>query len=127
MIISERLRSVREEKNLSQGEIEKRTGLKRCYISRVENGHTIPTIDTLAKFARALEVPLYLFFYDGEGPPEPPPVLHGPRPRDDVWGTEGDSARYLLRLRRLLGVITESDRDLLLHLASQLLRRKKSN
>ena len=125
MLVSERLRSVREEKNLSQGEIERRTGLKRCYISRVENGHTVPTIDTLEKFARALQVPLYVFFYEGEEPPSPPPLPPVPARRDELWGSEGDSARYLLRLRRLLGEISESDRELLLHLAAQLIRRCK--
>ena len=57
MLISDRLRSIREEKNLSQGDIEKRTGLFRCYVSRVENGHTVPAVETIEKFARALEVP----------------------------------------------------------------------
>ena len=66
MIIGDRLRAVREEKELSQGDIEKRTGLLRCYISRVENGHTVPAIETLEKMARALEIPLYQLFYDGE-------------------------------------------------------------
>ncbi len=56
MIIGVRLRALREEKKFSQGEIENRTGLLRCYISRVENGHTIPAVETLEKFARALEV-----------------------------------------------------------------------
>jgi transcriptional regulator with XRE-family HTH domain len=69
VIISDRLRHLREEKNLSQGDIEKRAGLPRCYISRVENGHTVPAIETLEKLARALEVPLYQLFYDGEEPP----------------------------------------------------------
>src|SRR5712691_195765 len=69
MVISNRLRTIREKKDLSQGDIEKRTGLKRCYVSRVENGHTVPSIETLEKMARALEVPLYQFFYDGEAPP----------------------------------------------------------
>jgi transcriptional regulator with XRE-family HTH domain len=55
MIIGDRLRELREEKTLSQGDIEKRTGLLRCYISRVENGHTVPAIETLEKLARALE------------------------------------------------------------------------
>jgi transcriptional regulator with XRE-family HTH domain len=70
MIISDRLRAVREAKNLSQGNIEERTGLLRCYISRVENGHTVPAIETLEKMARALEVPLYQLFYDGKKPPQ---------------------------------------------------------
>src|SRR3954470_20135971 len=72
MIIGDRLRALREEKKLSQGDIEKRTGLLRCYISRVENGHTVPAIETLEKIARALEVPVYQLFYDGEAPPELP-------------------------------------------------------
>ena len=68
MIIGDRLRELREEKKFSQGEVEKRTGLLRCYISRVENGHTIPAVETLEKFAHALEVPMYKLFYDGEEP-----------------------------------------------------------
>ena len=71
MYIAEKLRQFRESKNLSQGDIEKRTGLLRCYISRVENGHTVPAIETLEKLARALEVPMYKLFYDGEEPPKP--------------------------------------------------------
>jgi transcriptional regulator with XRE-family HTH domain len=58
MIIGDRLRELRDTKKLSQGDIEKRTGLLRCYISRVENGHTVPAIETLEKMARALEVPM---------------------------------------------------------------------
>jgi ribosome-binding protein aMBF1 (putative translation factor) len=58
MLVGERLRMLREEKKLSQGEIEKRTGLLRCYISRVENGHTVPAIETLEKMARAMEIPM---------------------------------------------------------------------
>jgi transcriptional regulator with XRE-family HTH domain len=44
MVIGDRLRALREEKKLSQGDIEHRTGLLRCYISRVENGHTVPAV-----------------------------------------------------------------------------------
>jgi transcriptional regulator with XRE-family HTH domain len=65
MIIGDRLRALREEKRFSQLEIEMRTGLLRCYISRVENGHTVPAVETLEKFARALEVPMYRLFYGG--------------------------------------------------------------
>ena len=57
MVIGERLRELRESKKLSQGDVERRTGLLRCYTSRVENGHTVPTIETLEKYARALGSP----------------------------------------------------------------------
>ena len=66
MIIGDRLRALREEQNLSQRDIEKRTGLHRCYLSRVENGHTVPSLETLEKLARAFVVPLYKLFYDGD-------------------------------------------------------------
>jgi transcriptional regulator with XRE-family HTH domain len=66
MIIGERLRALREEKHLSQGQMEKRCGLLRCYISRVEHGHTVPSIETLEKMSRALEVPLYQLFREGD-------------------------------------------------------------
>src|SRR5713101_6526917 len=72
MLIGDRLRAFREAKKLSQGDIEERTGLLRSYISRVENGHTIPSVETLEKWARALEVPLYLLFYEGKEPPKLP-------------------------------------------------------
>lgn len=65
MDIGERLRHLRETRDLSQGDIEKRTGLFRCYISRVECGHTVPSLETLEKFAEALDVELYQLFYSG--------------------------------------------------------------
>jgi transcriptional regulator with XRE-family HTH domain len=68
MILGERLRALRDEKNLSQGDIEKKTSLLRCYVSRVENGHTVPSVETLEKMARALEIPMYKLFYDSEEP-----------------------------------------------------------
>jgi transcriptional regulator with XRE-family HTH domain len=55
--------------------MEKRSGLLRCYISRVENGHTVPALETLEKMARALECPLYQLFYDSDEPPKLPSVL----------------------------------------------------
>ena len=122
MIIADRLRSLREQKNLSQGDIEKRTGLLRCYISRVENGHTVPAIETLEKMARAMEIPLYQLFYDGE---EPPKVLNLPKRKngDDVsWGSSGKDARMLDNFRRLLKRTSESDRKLLLFMARKMAR-----
>jgi transcriptional regulator with XRE-family HTH domain len=123
MIIGDRLRELREEKKLSQGDIEKRTGLVRPYISRVENNHTVPTIETLEKWARALEVPMYQLFYDGE---EPPKLLNLPKRKssDDIaWGSAGKDARYLSRLRRLLGKTEEGNRKLILHMAQKMAHR----
>jgi transcriptional regulator with XRE-family HTH domain len=86
MIIGDHLRMLRDQKRLSQGDIEKRTGLLRCYISRVENGHTVPTIETLEKLARALEVPLYQLFYEGEEPPKLPNLLKRKSSDDIAFG-----------------------------------------
>src|SRR3989442_11562813 len=95
MVIADRLRALREEKQLSQGDIEKRTGLLRCYISRVENGHTVPAIETLEKMARAMEIPMYQLFYDGEKPPELPNLPKRKSSDDIAWGSTGKDARYL--------------------------------
>jgi DNA-binding XRE family transcriptional regulator len=51
MKIGTAIRAHRLQKGLSQGDIEKKTGLLRCYLSRVENGHTVPSLDTLSKIA----------------------------------------------------------------------------
>lgn len=126
MILSERLRSIREQKNLTQGDIENRTGLKRSYVSRLEHGRTIPSLATLEKFAQALAVPLYQFFYDGGEPPKPASLPGAIHIGGDNWGLDGDSARYIHRLGNLLRRISENDRKMLVHFASQLVRRKKA-
>lgn len=123
MDIGNRLRSVREEKNLSQGDIEKRTGLLRCYISRVENGHTVPAIETLEKMARALELPLYQLMYDGQEPPALPP--NGGGKRSNEWGAVGKGARFLRKLSQLLAKMSERDRGLLLGFAERMPNRRK--
>ena len=120
MVIGDRLRTLREAKNFSQGEIEKRTGLLRCYISRVENGHTVPAIETLEKLARALEIPMYQLFYDGENPPELPNIPKRKTGDDLVWGSRGKDGAVLGRFRRLLRHIDESDRKLLIHMAQKM-------
>ena len=123
MIIGDRLRQLREAKNLSQGDIEKRTGLLRCYISRVENGHTVPAIETLEKMARAFEVPMYQLFYDGEEPPKLPNLPKRSSSEENAWGSVGKDARYLNKLRRLIGKSDDSDRKLLLHMAQKMAHR----
>src|SRR6266851_8751439 len=95
MIIGERLRVLREGKKFSQGEIEKRTGLLRCSVSRVEIGHTVPAVETLEKFARALEIPMYQLFYEGEEPPTPPNLPKRKFSDDLAWGSKGKDARML--------------------------------
>jgi transcriptional regulator with XRE-family HTH domain len=123
MVIGDRLREMREGKKLSQGDIEKRTGLLRCYISRVENGHTVPAIETLEKLARALECPLYQLFYEGEEPPHLPNLLKRKSSDDLAWGSSGKEERYLNKLRRLLGKSKEGDRKLILHMAQKMANR----
>jgi len=120
MIIGDRLRALRQKKSMSQGDIEKRTGLLRCYISRVENGHTVPAVETLEKFARALEVPMYELFYDGEKQPSVKPLKASPA----LWGSGGKHAQLVARFRRSLSKVKEKDRKLLLHMARKLAKGK---
>ena len=125
MVIADRLRALRVQKNLSQGDIEKRTGLLRCYISRVENGHTVPAIETLEKLAGAMNVPLYQLFYNGD---EPPKHLNALKRRDSktpVWGETGKDARTLRQFGRLLGRTDESDRKLLVFMARKFASKNK--
>jgi transcriptional regulator with XRE-family HTH domain len=119
MVIGNRLKELRESKELSQGDIEKRTGLLRCYISRVENGHTVPAVGTLEKMARALEVPMYRLFHDGEAPAS---LRKLKPPKDDEWGSKGEDAVYISKLRRLLAKMKPNDQKFLLHMAQKAAR-----
>ena len=120
MVFAERLKALRKAKDMSQGEIEKRTGLLRCYISRVENGHTVPAIETLEKLARAMEMPLYQLFYDGD---EKPPASKKPASAKE-WGHSGKDSRRFERLRRLLSKTSPRDQEYLLALAQRMAQRK---
>src|SRR5438552_18969159 len=99
MKIGARLRQLRQQKGLSQGDIEAATGLLRCYTSRVENGHTVPSLETLERFASALEIPLYMLFYEGEGQPATPALT--PRPSFEETAalvpTQSEDAKFLLK------------------------------
>jgi transcriptional regulator with XRE-family HTH domain len=121
VVIGERLKTLREQKKMSQGDIEKKTSLLRCYISRVENGHTVPSIETLEKMARALEVPMYQLFYDGDEPPAP----ELPKIGDEGWGSSGRDARTLGRFRRLLRRTSKADQKLLMFVAQKMSQKKK--
>jgi|SRR5579862_1421742 len=122
MVVGERLRVLREEKELSQGDIEKRSGLLRCYISRVENGHTVPSVETLEKLATALQIPLYRIFFDGEPSPNANWII---RPKEVHWGESGKDAIYWRRLRKLLGRMKPHHRSLLMHLTKKLESRNR--
>jgi transcriptional regulator with XRE-family HTH domain len=119
MAIGYRLKELRESKQLSQGDIEIRTGLLRCYISLVENGHTVPAVETLEKMARALEVPMYRLLHAGEVPAG---LSKMKPPKDDEFGSKGSEAHYFSKLRRLLAKMEPGDQKLLLHMAQKVAR-----
>ena len=116
MYLAERIRQVREAKHLSQGDIERRTGLLRCYVSRVENGHTVPALETLEKFARALEVPLYQLFYDNEVGPATKPR---PPAGEKDWASQGKGQRMFNKIVQSLSRMSEKDRQILFAIAKQ--------
>jgi transcriptional regulator with XRE-family HTH domain len=125
MLIGIRLRQLREQKQMSQGDIEERTGLLRCYVSRVENGHTVPSLETLERFAGVLDVPLYQLFYSGEEAPATP-SLTPRRTLEEMTGDDGErgeDVQFLLKLRNLVTRLADSDRDVLLSLAKRLATR----
>ena len=89
----------------------------------MENGHTVPAIETLEKLARAMEIPMYQLFYDGEEPPKPLTLSTRASSDKDAWGNTGKDARYLNRLRRLLSKTDQKHRRLLLHMTQKMARR----
>jgi len=125
MIIGDRLRILREQRHMSQGDIEKRTGLLRCYLSRVENGHTVPAIETLEKLAHALELPLYQLLYDGDQPPRSEVPAAWKERRSAGWGSSGRDYRYMRKLQSLLGKMQDADRQLIMFTLQQMVRRQK--
>ena len=106
MLIGERLTQLREQRRFSQRDIEKATGFRRTYVSRVEHGHTVPSLETLERFATALDVPLYQLFYSDEDTP-----LTYLTPRKTLEelaedpGPTGSDAGFLLKLKGLVGKI----------------------
>jgi transcriptional regulator with XRE-family HTH domain len=109
MNIGETIRNYRLQKGMSQGDIEKRTGLLRCYLSRVENGHTIPSLDTLAKIATAMEMPLAQFFggaHQNGGKATP--------------RLSEDEVRFLTQIRRYSPNLNESDRKLVVAMVKKM-------
>ena len=103
MKIGTTIRAHRLNKGLSQGDIEKKTGLLRCYLSRVENGHTVPSLDTLSKIAMALDLPISGFFADDT-------LNHQLKTQK----LTDDELKFLTQIRRYSANLNDSDRKLLL-------------
>ena len=95
----------------------------RCYTSRVENGHTVPSVETLEKYARALEVPIYKLFHEGEVRPLHPKVL-GVTKLDNEWGAKGKEHEELRKFAKLLSRLDARQRELILHTALQMARKQ---
>ena len=110
MNIGETIRNYRLQKGMSQGDIEKRTGLLRCYLSRVENGHTIPSLDTLAKIATAMDVPLGQFFNEH----------HSNASTINLPQLTEDEVRFLSQIRRYSSNLNDSDRKLVLAMVKKM-------
>jgi transcriptional regulator with XRE-family HTH domain len=119
MVIGERIKQLREQKDMSQGDIQKRTGLLRCYLSRLENSHTTPSLQTIEKLARAFEIPLYVLFHDGESKIVPPKIKHTD---DKLWGAAGKEAETLQEFKALLSKMSAKNRKLLVLMAAKLVR-----
>jgi transcriptional regulator with XRE-family HTH domain len=109
MNIGETIRNYRLQKGMSQGDIEKRTGLLRCYLSRVENGHTIPSLDTLSKIAGAMDLPLSQFFSEGRS--------NGHKGLPQL---SDDEVRFLSQIRRYATNLNDSDRKLVLAMVKKM-------
>lgn len=119
MLIGERIRALREAKGLTQGDIEERSGLLRCYTSRVENGHTVPSLETIEKIARALDIPLYQVFYDGEKPPQVEPLVTDGR-RKLPFGRSDTDAKFIQSLLRIVEAMDTASRKRLLKVAREI-------
>jgi transcriptional regulator with XRE-family HTH domain len=122
MDVGDRLKQIRELRGLSQGKIEERTGLLRCYISRVENGHTVPSIETLEKFARALDMPLYQLLYEGEKPPK---SLETQAQEINDWASRGKGRRIFSKLQKALQKMSAQDRALLLCMVANMVGKPR--
>jgi transcriptional regulator with XRE-family HTH domain len=125
MIIGDRLRELREQKQFTQGEVAKRAGLLKPYVSRVENGHSVPGLETLEKFARALEVPMYQLFLDVEGTPKLPHLPKRKAADGELWGSSGREAHIMVTFCRLFKRMQDSDRALLLFMAQKMAKSKR--
>jgi transcriptional regulator with XRE-family HTH domain len=100
---------MRESKGLSQGDIERRSGLLRSYISRVEGGYTAPSLTTLEKFARALGVEPYQLLFHSHG-----------NPRSPRFPEQTGLTKPARKLLKLFEAMSNGNRKVLLMMANKL-------
>ena len=106
MQIGSRIRELRERRGLTQGDVERGTGMLRAYISRVEHGHTIPSVENIERFALVLGVPLHEMLKEEGG---------------DVLADRFDEP-FLRLLAGYVHKMAAADRESLLSLAQRLAR-----
>jgi transcriptional regulator with XRE-family HTH domain len=123
MLIGAHISVIREARKRSQGDVETRCGLLPVYISRVEIVHLVPSIETLEKLARALEVPLYQLFHEAKERPMGPHLPSRKLAAEITWGTTRKEIYFWEKLRGLLARMSESDRRLLLHMPRKMAKR----
>jgi len=104
------LKLIRIEKGMSQGDIERKTGLLRSYLSRVENGHTVPSLDTLGRIAEAVGVSVGKLL-------EPP---EGEAAKIAVTFTDKRQLRFWNLMRRYGPRLDDRQRGLLVGLARKM-------
>jgi transcriptional regulator with XRE-family HTH domain len=119
MVIGEKVKALREQKKMSHGDVQKRTGLLRCNLSRVENGHTVPSVDTLERLAYALKLPTYQFFTDDDRVKKPK------IPAEAVQSRRVNSKQYreLRAFAKHHSRMNAKNRGLLIHMASKMANR----
>lgn len=113
MNLGEAIKNIRTAKGLSQGEMQKRTGILRSYLSRVENGHTVPSLATLQRLASAMGVALSDFFSPNGQTAEGVPATPAPAANDPA-------SQYLTELKTLLPQLTSQQRDQLLDMVKDM-------
>ena len=121
MVIGKHLRKLREAKGLTQSDIQRRTGLLACYVSRIENGRTVPSVETLKKLAAACEIPMWQIFCPSGEVPRPIPV------RPDAKPESPKDVQFLSKLWRLVGNMNQRDLQLLFQMAQGMARKRKTH
>jgi transcriptional regulator with XRE-family HTH domain len=114
LVIGKHLRDLRTAKGLTQHDVEERTGMLCCYLSRIENGRTVPSVDTLEKLAAAYEIPLWKVFRDGRDRSKPFQL------RSDRKESSPKDGQFLQKLAERLPNLRQRDLHLLLHMAQRM-------